>query len=154
MLKRPDVAEYLAHRVGEATEEAEELSTQVIKELKTLAFSNIADFITWDSDGQPQIDFSNATPEQLKAIASVKSKSTQRFDNKGKHIATEREAAFTMVDKKGSLELLGRHLGLFKTEEQRVVLDVADRLLAARRRLANDEERDDFAPRLLGGGEG
>lgn len=135
LLKRPDVQSYLASKVTEQTEEAEDLASQVIKELKDLAFANIADFISVDKDGKPQINFSAATPEQLKAIASVKSKTSRKYNAKGDHIATDVEAAFTLADKYRGLELLGKHIGLFKAEEQRVVVDVADRLLNARRRL-------------------
>lgn len=135
LLKRPDVQAYLASKVAEQDAVQDDLASQVINELKTLAFANIADFITIDEDGKPQIDFSAATPEQLKAIASVKSKSSRKYNSKGEHIATDTEAAFAMADKYRGLELLGKHIGLFKADEQRVVVDVADRLLSARRRL-------------------
>jgi phage terminase small subunit len=154
LLKRPDVQQYIAGAVAKADEQAEELSAQVIRELKTMAFANVADFITIDEDGKPQIDFSKVTPEQLRAISSVKSKTSRKFNGKGEHIATDSESAFVMADKYRGLELLGRHAGLFKTEEHRLVVDVADRLLAARRRLGSEYE-ESGEPRLLGGrGEG
>ena len=138
LLKRADVRSYLASRVAEQDVVQEDLASQVIKELKDLAFANIADFITVDEDGKPQIDFSAATPEQLKAIASVKSKTSRKYNAKGEHIATDSESAFTLADKYRGLELLGKHIGLFKADEQRVVVDVADRLLTARRRLGRE----------------
>jgi phage terminase small subunit len=136
LLKKPEVQQYLAQRGNELTAQQEELSAKVIRELDTMAFANIADFITIDKDGKPHVDFSTATPEQLRAIASIKSKVSKRYDKDGKHIATEEESAFVMADKYRGLELLGKHLGLFKAEEQRVVVDVADRLVAARMRVA------------------
>lgn len=113
----------------------EELSNKVIQELHDMAFANIADFITVDEAGLPQVDFSTATPEQLKAITSIKTKLSTRYDKDGNQVGTEQEANFGLADKYRGLELLGKHLGLFKADEQRVVVDVADRLLAARRRL-------------------
>lgn len=143
LLKRPDIAAYIAARVAEATEPAELLGTKaealgvrVVKEMETLAFANIADLIVINANGEPSFDLSKATREQLAAISSLKTKSTKRYDNKGAHIATENEVAINLADKYRGLELLGRHLGLFKAEEQRVIVDVADRLLNARRRLA------------------
>lgn len=136
LLKRPDVQGYLRTRMAEIDAEAEALGSKVIQELKTLAFANIADFITVNDDGTFNLDLSNASREQLKALSSVKTKTTKRYDGKGKHIATDTESAFTIADKYRGLELLGRHEGLFKADEQRVVLDVADRLLEARKRVA------------------
>jgi phage terminase small subunit len=139
LLARADIKQYLATRVAElstqVTETADDLAARVIEELKLGAFSTIENFIRIDDDGKPQIDFSAATPEQLRAITSVKSKTSRKYNGKGEHIATDSEAAFTLRDKDRSLEMLGRHLGLFKSDEQRVVIDVADRLLAARRRM-------------------
>lgn len=142
LLKRPDVQQYLAYRVAELTAKEDAVETQakdtldnrIINELETLAFANISDFITIDENGKPQIDFSGATPEQLKAIASVKSKTSRKFNSKGEHIATDQESAFTLADKYRGLELLAKHRGLFKAEEHKITLDVADRLIAARRR--------------------
>jgi phage terminase small subunit len=150
-LKRTDVIEYLrAHAAimsaprDQVTKQGEELDNRVIKELTDLAFANMADLITIGSDGQPSFDLSNATPEQLKAISNLKTKTTRRYDNQGKHIATDTELAISIADKYRGLELLGKHRGLFKADEQRVVLDVADRLLSGRRRLAlmNDDSEN------------
>lgn len=151
LLKRPDIAEYIAHHAAKMTEQrqgsdkaAEVLGNRVLQELEALAFANITDFITIDKDGKPSVDFSNATPEQLRAITSIKSKVTKRFDGKGKHVATDAEHSFNMADKYRGLELLGKHLGLFKADEQRVVVDVADRLLNARRRvMLADTDREE-----------
>lgn len=134
-LNRPDVQAYLAIKREQSSEEVTDLHAKVLRELDTMAFSNIADFITV-RNGIPEVDFSTATPDQLRAIASVKTKHRSIRDNKGKVIATETESGFALADKYRGLELIGKHLGMFKADEQRVVIDVADRLLQARRRLA------------------
>jgi phage terminase small subunit len=152
LLKRPDVQRYLRTRMAEIDAEAENLGSQVITELKDMAFANIADFITVQPDGTFNVDFSKASREQLKALASVKTKTSRKYNNKGEHIATDTEAAFTMADKYRGLELLGRHEGLFKAEEQRVVLDVADRLLEARRRLRYLDNTENGLQNGEGGG--
>lgn len=142
-LKRPEVIEYLRVKAAQLAapraqvkEQGEDLDRRIIEELSTLAFASIGDLITIDKNGQPHFDLSDATPEQLKTIANLKTKTTQRYDNKGQHIATDKEIAISIADKYRGLELLGKHRGLFRADEQRVVLDVADRLLNARRRLA------------------
>lgn len=138
LLKRPDVQRYLAQRGEQLSTKQDALSAKVIQELEDMALANIADFIRIGDDGKPYVDFSTATREQLKAISSIKSKVSRRFDKDGNHVGTDEESAFTMADKYRGLELLGKHLGLFKAEEQRVVVDVADRLLSARRRLTQN----------------
>lgn len=108
---------------------------RVVKEMEALAFANIKDFIRVDEDGLPQVDFSTATEEQLRAISNVASKTTTRRDKDG-GVTVEVSSRFAMADKYRGLELLGRTMGMFKDGESRVVIDVADRLLHARRRLS------------------
>lgn len=135
LLKRPDVQAYLAQQATKVSEKTEDLQSRVIKELEAMAFANITDFITIDEEGKPQVDFTGATPEQLKAITRVASKSKVTRQRNG-DVVDERESSFVMADKYRGLELLGQTLGMFKQGEQKVVIDVADRLLAARKRLA------------------
>lgn len=77
---------------------------RVIQELAKIALVNVADVIDVDS----ATVLPDAKPEDLACIQSVKVKRT----TKGKSVIEEREVRF--YDKKGSLELLGRHLGMFK----------------------------------------
>lgn len=141
LLQRADVLEYLRVRGEEiAAKESEnpefQLQERVVKELHDMAFANIADFITIDEDGRPQVDFSTATREQLKSITSIVSKRKTMTSRSG-DVVTEDEARFGFADKYRGLELLGKHLGMFKEADQRIVVDVADRLMMARQRLKN-----------------
>lgn len=77
---------------------------RVIEEIAKLAFVNPADVIDVDT----ATVLPDAKPEDLACIQSVKIKRT----TKGKNTIEEREIRF--YDKKGSLELLGRHLGMFR----------------------------------------
>lgn len=134
LLARPDIAAYLAERRAEVLGDEATVQQRVLGELEALAFANIADFISIDDDGLPQVDFSNASREQLRAITNIATKRTTRRDKDG-NVTTEEQSRFGLTDKYRGLELLGKHHGLFKAEEQRVVVDVADRLLHARQRL-------------------
>ncbi len=134
LLKRPDIQHYLQSKASKLSQSTDDLQSRVTAELEALAFTNIADFIRIDSEGLPQVDFSNATPEQLRAITSVASKRSTTTDKDG-NVTQKSESKLAMADKYRGLELLGKHLGMFKADEQRVVVDVADRLLAARQRM-------------------
>lgn len=102
--------------------------------MSNLAFANIEDLIVIDENGLPQVDFSTATRDQLAAVTRITNKRREVYNGKGEHVATEEQSGFVLADKYRGLELLGRHVGLFKNEEQRVVVDVADRLLQSRER--------------------
>jgi phage terminase small subunit len=134
-LNRPDVQAYLDQRREELLAQSKDMQTRVLEELESMAFANIGDFIRIDEDGRPIVDFSTATPDQLRAITSVASKRTTRRDKDGGETETD-EVRFNMADKYRGLELLGKHVGMFKEAEQRIVVDVADRLLTARRRFS------------------
>lgn len=140
-LKRPDVLAYLeARRQQIEAQHGEDLSARVTEELKAMAFVNAGKFLKVDPDsGELRFDFTAASPQELeqfgRAVTQVKSKTRTLRNNKGESIGDEHESAITLADKYRGLELLGRTLGMFKADEHKVVVDVADRLLAARRRL-------------------
>ena len=96
---------------------------RVVEELAKLAFVKASDVI----DVNTATVLPDAKPEDLACIQSVKIKRT----TKGKSTIEEREVRF--YDKKGSLELLGRHLGMFRdilqVEDERPVIvdDIGDK---------------------------
>lgn len=144
ILARPDVQAYLAAKREQLSAEHGDVQSRVIQELTDMALeNNIHDLITIDSRGRPVVDFSKATRKALKSVTGVSSKTSTRYDKDGKQIGTEEQSSFRYADKYRGLELLGRAVGMFKPDEQRLVVDVADRLLEARRRvtlLASDSE--------------
>lgn len=136
LVKRADVKLYLAEAAEKHSAEQTPLLERWLSETEALAFANIGDYITVDEDGIPQVDFSNATPEQLKAVASIASKSRTYYDKDGNNLGTEKSSRFVMSDKYRGLDMIARHLGLYKETESKVVIDVADRLIEARKRYA------------------
>lgn len=135
LLKRPDIAEYLRIK---RTEQAESLDYSVVpwkKELIGLAHSNVQDFTRLNDDGDLEVDFSRATREQLAAISGVKVKKRKIYDNKGNVVGEEHQSEFKLWDKLRAAELLGKHAGFLAEPDQKIVVDVADRLLRARSRI-------------------
>ena len=106
LLDNTRIAEEIEKAMAERSKRTGINQDRVIQEIAKLAFINIADVV----DLNTATVFPTATPEDLACIQSVKIKLTE--------FGTEREIKF--YDKKGSLELLGKHLGMFK---ERVELD-------------------------------
>lgn len=94
------VSDEIAREMAERSKRTGINQDRVVKELAKLAFVNIADVVDLES-ATVRI---SATDEDLACIQSVKIKPSE--------FGTERE--IKLYDKKASLELLGRHLGMFK----------------------------------------
>jgi hypothetical protein len=108
-------------------------------ELTRLALANVADIISVDKDGQPRIDLSVASREALSPIASISSTRRTIYNAQGVYLGEETTVRVGLADKLKALELQGKVLGMFKPVEVKVTLDLADRLLAARQRLAGGQ---------------
>lgn len=122
----------------------EDQNRRILNRLNEVLEGNVADFIKVDENGNPTLDFSAATREQMSALSNVKVKERKIYDRNGRVIGTERSGSFQMLDKLRAAEMLGKHTGLFKPEEHKIVMDVADRLLAARARVkAAQADTDD-----------
>lgn len=135
-LSHPAVIKYMTAQSAKLAKKADRLQDKVLAELEAIAMSNLGDFVTVNADGQLVPDFSKATPEQLRVLKTVRYKQRDIYTPKGEFVGTEKQSSFEMHDKLRGLELTGRHLNMFKGEETTIVIDVADRLLAARRRVA------------------
>lgn len=94
------VSDEIAREMAERSKRTGINQDRVVKELAKLAFVNIADVVDLEN-ATVRI---SATDEDLACIQSVKIKPSE--------FGTERE--IKLYDKKASLELLGRHLGMFK----------------------------------------
>lgn len=94
------VSDEIAREMAERSKRTGINQDRVVKELAKLAFVNIADVVDLENATVRM----SATDEDLACIQSVKIKPSE--------FGTERE--IKLYDKKASLELLGRHLGMFK----------------------------------------
>ena len=94
------VSDETAREMAERSKRTGINQDRVVQELAKLAFVNIADVVDLDSATVKE----TATGEDLACIQSVKIKPSE--------FGTERE--IKLYDKKASLELLGKHLGMFK----------------------------------------
>ncbi|MFQ8729074.1 MAG: terminase small subunit [Enterocloster bolteae] len=100
-LTKPDIRAHIDRAMAERSRRTGVNADRVIQELAKIAFVNATDVI----DPKTATVKENALPEDMAAIQSVKVKT---FGEDG----LERE--IKMADKLKALEMLGRHLGMFK----------------------------------------
>ena len=99
MLTNANVSKYIKERMNERSKRTEITRDNVLKELATIAFAKVTDFVTIENGVVIVKDTKDIPKDLLPAIASIK---------EGKNGI---EVSFYNKDK--SLELLGRHLGMF-----------------------------------------
>lgn len=99
-LKKPELKEYIERAQEKRQKRTEVTQDMVINELAAIAFSNATDFARV-KDGFVRIDETDELDEKVKkAIVGIK---------EGKN-----GIEISMANKMQALELLGRHLGMFK----------------------------------------
>jgi phage terminase small subunit len=112
-LTKPNIRAYIDKEIAERSKRTGINQDRVIRELARIAFVNANDVINIDEATLKD----NATQDDTAAIASVKVKTIPTKDGEG----VEREIKLT--DKLKALELLGKHLGMFKDKVELSVLD-------------------------------
>ena len=126
MLRNVKVAAYISERMQERQKRTEVTQDRVIEELAAIAFAKATDFAQIVNGKVVLTDTADLTESQIKAIAGIKM---------GKN-----GIELKLNDKEKALELLGRHLGMFKDK-----LEVS----------GLDEEKnklDDILQQMRGGG--
>lgn len=108
----------IAARISELQQERSERTQikadAVLKELAIAGFGRIADMAKARPDGLLELNFRDATRDQLAIIASIKTKTRIIAGEEDEPPATEVECEVKALDKLKALELLGKHLGLFR----------------------------------------
>ncbi len=100
MLRNVKVAEYIAERMQARQKRTEITQDRVLEELAAIAFARATDYAEVKDDQVFIKDTAGLSENQIKAIAGIKQ---GKFGIEVK-----------LSDKEKALELLGRHLGMFK----------------------------------------
>lgn len=107
MLDRPMVIAAITERVTEITAATELSAGRVIKEYMALAFSNMNDYIKIDDYGNPEIDLTKCTPEQMSAIKKV---------NYERNTMGGEKLTFELHDKLKPLEVFAKLTGIVEPD--------------------------------------
>ena len=126
MLTNANVASYIAERMEARQKRTEVTQDRVIEELAAIAFARASDFAQIVKGRVVLTNTADMSDEQIRAIAGIK---------QGKF-----GIELKLNDKEKALELLGRHLGMFKDRVEVSGLD--------------DEKKklDDILQQMRGGG--
>lgn len=112
LLKNPKVSAYIDKRQGKRLEKLDLTADMVLAELKKISFSNMLDYVAIDKDGKrADLDWSKLTRDQAAAIQEISvDASGGSGDGERRQVLRTR---FKLADKRGGLELLGKHFKLF-----------------------------------------
>lgn len=111
LLSNAVVAAAVTEAMAKRAEETKLSADSVVQELARLAFANMLDYIRITQDGDPAVDLSRITRDQAAAILEVQVE--DYLDGRGEDAREVRRVKFKLADKKGALELLGKHLQMF-----------------------------------------
>ena len=119
-LSNPEVAESI--RAGQAAAAASigVTAERIVREYALLGFANMADYLT-EAGSERALDFSKLTRDQAAAICEMTVETY--VEGKGEAAETVKRTKFKLADKKGSLDSLARHLGMFTDKSEVRVLD-------------------------------
>ena len=121
VMQRGDFKSYLRLYLTEKWQELDLTATDVLKELRAMAMTNVQDFCSWDSDGNLFITPSESLPREFTACI----KSIER--------TKDGQLKITLFDKTKALDLLGKHFKLF-TDTVDVHGELIEKIVMARRR--------------------
>jgi len=114
LLANGKVAVRVAELLAELAERHNITADRIVVELAKIGFANMADYITIGPDGDAQVDLRELTRKQAAAIGEVTVDERRYGKGDDENGYTARKTRFKLLDKRGALVDLGRHLGLFK----------------------------------------
>lgn len=112
LLTKPDIQDAIAELRAKQSLRCQIEADDVIGKLKEIAFGNLGNYHTITEGGEPNLDMSGITRAQWSALKKIKIK--RYLDGKGEDARLVLLTEIEMHDPGGSLDKLGKHLGLFK----------------------------------------
>lgn len=120
LLKNARIAALIAEKMQERSKKTGITAERVLEELAAIGFADIRKAITWGGEG----DAVHATPipsdeideSTARAVAKVRAKRRSLVTDDSSETTIETEVG--MHDKLGALQLIGRHLGMFKDKTE------------------------------------
>jgi len=108
LLSNIEISKRIQELMDKRSERTQITQDMVVKELSKLGFSNMQDYAIWNGSSVTLTDSNKLTPDQAACVSEV----SQTITKDGGSIR------FKLHDKKGALELLGKHLNMFKEQHE------------------------------------
>ena len=135
------IAEAIQKAMDARSKRTEITVDRVLKELAKLGFANMLDYMAISSDGLAYVDLSKLTREQAAAIQELNI--DQYWEGDGEDVREVKKVKFKLADKKGNLEMIGRHLKMF-TDKVEVSGNISLKQIVAE--IQADNTRPGIAP--------
>ena len=114
LLARPDIRALIEQAQKDRVDRVQINQDTTVNELKTIAFSDVADFVIVKEGGViEQRPFNELKKEQTRCVKKIRQTVRTAQSSDGAVIHQTAVLELELYDKVKSLELLGRHLGIF-----------------------------------------
>lgn len=111
LLKNVNVQAAIQKLVGKLSLTAGVTAERVLAEIAKVGFANLGDYFRISDEGEPYIDLSDLTEDQMAALQEI---TVEDFtDGRGDNSRDVRRVKIKMLDKLNALEKLGKNLALF-----------------------------------------
>lgn len=121
LMRRPLVRAAIADKLREVAARSSMSADEVVAELAKIGRATMADFVKITDMGEPYVDLSNVTPENLAAIGEVTVE--DYTEGRGPNARNVRKVKFKLHDKLNALDKLMRHYGLYEKDNKLTVID-------------------------------
>jgi phage terminase small subunit len=111
LLRNIKVAEEVNKKTGKRLEKLEITADKVLQEIAKMGFANMLDYMNVEDGRITEFDYSKLTRDQAAAIQEITMDTTGGAGDGERRLVLR--TRFKLGDKRGSLELLGKHLKLF-----------------------------------------
>lgn len=142
MLSSALVKAAIADRIRELTESAELNVYRTLKELRSIAYSTIGNYIRHDSEGKVYFDLQGCTPEELACIKSIKVKDGKNGNQ---------EIELSLYDKFTAIKQVMIYQGLIDDDSQHWKIVSASEITEALTTESIDEAANQYARMLENG---
>lgn len=123
-LSKPEIQAAIAKRRAEVADRLHVTQEKIVAEYAKLAFSNTLDYVRVTDEGDAVIDLSALTRDQAAAISELTVE--EYMDGRGEDAREVKRIKFKLADKRGALDSLGKHLGMFIERHEHTVTGMSD----------------------------
>lgn len=123
----------IAARIAELQEKVaqklELTQERIVRELASLGFANMGDYVTVVGDGNVVNDFSDMTPEKWAAVQEITV--DEYTEGGGEEARNVKRVKFKLADKRTALVDLGKHLGMWPNKAAESIAESLSDLIRA-----------------------